>query len=285
MTKLDPTLTRKVQEWLNTPADERDIIAGATLYLQLSRNKALYNSVISKPQKFLPKLEYELRKYLRIRLDNMASKDIVKLESEVMPRVGETVALPPISPDDEFPDPTVARGRRMDHAFLPPEIQALWDSNGDRYQKIVLLFNELKGMADCPPCDRYEKLVILDELDKKYRANLKRYDAYVLEADFSSAEIKSASVDIAASDEVVVADSSAADAEPATGVDVARKISAARKYISSNKKILAGLDQSDPKAPALRTKIQEAVDLVRTLGGGFAAAQESELSQLGIVLN
>lgn len=297
MNKLDPALTRKIQEWLNTPAPERDIMAGATLYLQLSRNRALYNSVISKPQKYMPKLEYELRKFLRIRLDKMAVADIVRLESEVMPKAAETVEqLHHISTDDELPEATVARGRRFDHDSLPDGIKELWDSNAERHRRIVLLFNELKGMSEMAPCDRYEKLRILEELDRTYRSNLASYDAYVLAPVSESVSMEPASVpasaltveDVANDVPAEGADTDAAAdeaTESAPAVDIARKIGAARKTVSATKKTLVALNPADEKAAVLRSKIQDAVDTVRALGGGFSPVQEEELSQLGIVMN
>lgn len=293
MNKIDPVLTARLQEWLNTPAAKRDILAGATMFLQLSRNRALYNSVIRKPEKFHAKLEYELRKYLRIRLDGMATADIVNLEAEVMPRVEETVSdLPPISPDDEFPEATVAKGRRPDHDSLPVDIKELWDSNADRYRRIVLLFNELKAMSDAAPCDRYEKLKILADLDKTYRENLERYDNYVpTSAEASETSISDPSLESSpgfpsAVPEIPQEGSTVDPSEdPASGADVARQINAARKSVSSAKKALSELPADDPKAEVLRSRIQESIAVIRSLGGGLSDRQKSELTALGIILD
>lgn len=288
MNKIDFKLTEKIQDWLNTPASQRDIAAGAMMYLQLSRNQALYNSVMRKPEKFHAKLEYELRKFLRIRLDKMTVADISRMESEITPRVAETIGEETvISSDNELPEAVKARGKRMDHASLPPEIQELWDSNAGRYRKIVILFNELKAMSEAMPCDRYEKLRMLDELDRTYRANLERYDNFeAADADSSSGapadSIRPVFPSDGTGDSCVL---SAPAVESAAAADVARKISAARKFISSNKKVLAKMDAQDPMTGKLRAKIQDAVDTVRSLGGGFADRQESELSSLGINLN
>lgn len=288
MNKIDFKLTEKIQDWLNTPASQRDIAAGAMMYLQLSRNQALYNSVMRKPEKFYAKLEYELRKFLRIRLDKMTIADVSRMESEITPRVVETIGEETvISTDNEFPEGVTARGKRMDHASLPPEIQELWDSNAGRYRKIVILFNELKTMSGAMPCDRYEKLRMLDELDRTYRANLERYDNFEAVAANSPSgapadSLRSVFPSDGTGDSCVL---SAPAVESAAAADVARKISAARKFISSNKKVLAKMDAQDPMTGKLRAKIQDAVDTVRTLGGGFADRQESELSSLGINLN
>ena len=178
---IDNKVTQAVQDWLNTPEEQRDIRQGAELMLSLNRNRALYNSVLARPAKYKDKMIYELRKHLRMRLDNMAVADVIRLEERVIPSVKEIIAHPIISTDDEFADATIAKGKRADHDTLPTEIKALWDRNITLYRQIVLVFNELKAMEDCPPCDRYERLVILDKADKEYRANFARYDDYKFE--------------------------------------------------------------------------------------------------------
>lgn len=288
MKKLDTEFTSRLQTWLNTPPEKRDIGEGAKMYLQLTRNQALYNTVMRKPDKFHKKLEYELRKLLKIRLDKLTMADVARLESEIMPKAAETVGESMVlSVDDELPEGMTARGKRMDHASLPENIRELWDSNGERYKKIVLLFNELKGMSDSAPCDRYEKLKILAELDRIYRHNLELYDNYVAaDADSRSCgSSESLRPDFPSVQAGTPSDSPASTLDSASAADVARKINAARKLISSNKKVLAKMDASDPMLLRVRDKIQEAVDTVRTLGGSFADRQKTELVSLGITLD
>lgn len=277
MTKLDPIITRQLQNWLDTPAEGRDAAEGATLYLRVSRNHALYNSVMRNPRKFMPKLEYELRKLLRIRLDNMTASDIVRLERHVLPKVEETVSeTPEIPVDSELPQAEKARGRRMDHDSLPDEIRELWDSNGERHRKIVLLFNELKAMSEASPCDRYEKLVILEDLDRTYRSNLEKYDNYA--ADAETAPSTTSPVQVTDEETDTPAD------EAVSASDAAKVIGAARKTISTAKKTLAAMDPEDVKASELREKIAKSVDMVRSLGGTFSRRQIKELGELGVTV-
>lgn len=254
--KLDPVLTRKVQEWLDAPESERDIKEGATLMLQLNRNRALYNSVMLRPEKFKEKLIYELKKYLRMRLDDMTVSDVAAMETEVIPRAQETIdTLPVISTDDEIPEGAIAKGRRPDHDSLPAHIRDLWDSNKQRYRKIVLLFNELKAMHDAQPCDRYEKLRLLDEADKQYRSNLKKYDEYVA--------TPSAPTPVVAADQV-------------------KAVGAARKTISKYKKIIAANPEDPEKIKTAKSKIQAAVGVIRNAGAEFSDATVRELTSMGI---
>lgn len=259
--KLDPILTRKVQEWLNAPESERDIKDGATLMLQLNRNRALYNSVMLRPEKFKDKLVYELKKYLRIRLDNMTVSEVSKMETEVMPRAQETIDnMPVISTDAEITAGSVARGKRPDHDSLPASIRELWDSNEQRYRSIVLLYNELKAMSDTQPCDRYEKLRLLDEADKKYRSNLRQYDAYVATPSEPAATVA---------------------ANQIQGADMVKAVGAARKTISKYKKVIAAA-QDPEKIDTAKSKIQAAVDVIRNAGAEFSDATVQELTAIGI---
>lgn len=260
--KLDPVLTRKVQEWLNAPESERDIKEGATLMLQLNRNRALYNSVMLRPEKFKDKLVYELKKYLRIRLDNMTVSEVATMETEVMPRAKETIeSMPVISTDDEIQEGAIAKGRRPDHDSLPAHIRELWDSNKPRYRKIVLLFNELKAMHDAQPCDRYEKLRLLDEADKKYRSNLKKYDEYVAAPAAPAASVA---------------------ADQSQGTDMVKAVGAARKTISKYKKVIASNPEDPAKIETAKSKIQAAVGVIRNAGAEFSDTTVQELTAIGI---
>ena len=67
-----------MQEWLGSDAATRSLEAGAALLLRVNRNKTLYGNIVKR--KLTAKLEYELKKYLRIRLDAMTSQGIVKMD-------------------------------------------------------------------------------------------------------------------------------------------------------------------------------------------------------------
>lgn len=261
--KLDPKITQDLQAWLNTPDQERDILAGAELMLRLNHNRALYNSVIRRPEKFRDKLIYELRKFLRIRLDDLTTSEVATLEKKIIPRVAETVTYEPvISVEDEVPAGSIARGRRADHDSLPAEIRELWDSNAQRHRRIVIIFNELKAMSDAQPCDRYEKLKILDNLDRVYRANLEKYDAYVPGTPIEGAP--------------------KAEKSPALSADVVKAVGAARKTISKYKKSISKNPGDSEKLETAKSKVQAAVDVIRGAGAEFSDATVRELSAIGI---
>lgn len=264
----DNKLTQDIADWLNTPEDNRDVKAGADMMLSLNRNRALYNTVLRNPAKYMPKLVYELRKYLRMRIDKVTAADAAKIEAQVLPRVEKMLEQQPaISAEDELPDASVAKGKRADHDSLPADIRALWESNGQLHRRIVLLFNELKAMSDALPCDRYEKVRLLAEADKTYRANLERYDSFVAPA-------------VADNSNVAASDISA---EKSGSVDcVVKAIGAARKRISQYRKQLSGLGSDDPKRPELVEKIQSAVDVILSSGADLSDATKTELRAEGI---
>ena len=259
---MDNNLTLQIQEWLDTPVNERNVTAGAELLLKLNRNRILYHNIIHRGERMMGKLEYELKKYLRMRIDNKTVADVVRLEKEIMPKIQKFVEEEPANKAEHA-------GKRADHDELPPEIQALWDENFLQYSKVKAIFEELKAMKNMEPCDRYEKLKLLDEAESKYRCNLAAYDAYLKEKTFLK-------------DEDDKEDNFPNKTEDP--VEVATKINNSRKYISSNKDKLAALIEKDQeKAEALRAKMQERVDTIQSAGVAFTPDQQTELESLGII--
>ena len=60
--KIDEKLTRRIQAWLETPAEKRNINEGAVLLLKMNNNKILYRNIIMNPKKYGDYLEQELQK-------------------------------------------------------------------------------------------------------------------------------------------------------------------------------------------------------------------------------
>lgn len=261
---MDHNFTKMLQDWLNQPREQRDVQAGATMLLQLNRNKILFQNIIRKPEQMMDKLEYELKKNLRIRLDKMTVDDVVRMDRELVPKVDKMLEqdAPVISTDTDVPTAKVARGKRPDHDSLPLEIQALYVTNGDRYFKIKQLFNQLKGMQDAAPCDRYEYLKQLADLDKQYREAWEQYDSYVPGTSVPPTQV----------------------AKPVNSPDdIAKRVSAARKFISTNKPKLVALKESDQEQfGILLSKMQQRVDELQTLGSSLSESVVIELKQLGI---
>ena len=262
---MDNQFTQRLTDWLNTPREQQDITAGATMLLQLNRNRFLYANILRRPDKMYDKLVYELRKHLRIRQDNLTLRDLAQMEAQVIPAARQTLDNPPaISTDDEFPEAKVARGRRPDHDRLPAHIQALWDENLHHYKVIKQVFEQLKTMENAEPCDRYEYLKILDEADRKYRAKLEKYDAYVIGSEPDVDTTK-----------------------PATDAEARRKVNAARKTLTKYKAILRrSLQQGNATiADTAKGKILDCVNTIRAAGHAVGEAVTAELLELDIDIN
>lgn len=224
------------------------------MLLQLNRNRILHQNIIRRGVRMMPKLEYELKKHLRIRDDGKTLHEVVAMEKVMMPAVEQLVT----KPEAEH------AGKRADHDELPEEVQQLWDGNFERYTKIKALFEELKAMEKMQPCDRYEKLKLLDEAEKAYREALSAYDSYVKEDNFPSK----------------------IEEQPVDPAELATQIGNARKYISEGKGKLKKLidEGNEAKAATLREKIVERVRTIQQAGAPISDDTLAELSELGINL-
>lgn len=256
---MDDKLTKKIQQWLDTPASERDVQAGATLLLQLNRNRILHSNIVRRPERFMGKLEYELRKHLNIRVDGFTLREVVRMEREVVPAVALTLDKGvPAEPSTDEGEQKRYIGRREDHDALPEDIQALYTRNGEVYAKLKETFETLKQMEEAQPCDRYEYLKLLCELDEEYRANWEQYDHYGQSVAPTAGDANQSSAQV---------------------------VSAARKYISTNKEKLASFIEAgnEKKAEELRSKMQERIAIILADGGDFDASYKETLVSLGLV--
>ncbi len=199
---MDHQFTKKIQDWLNAKHEtDADIKLGADMLFRLNRNRFYYARACKQPKVYRSNIEYELGKFLKIRLDNMTIEEVKQMNDTVMPEaqgiLNEGVPVSTAdetskndadagSDDAELPSSesdgvaVIRKGKRNDHDFLPKDIADLWDINAKRYKDIKSTFETLKAMEDKEPCDRYEYLKILSDLDKKYRSDMLTYDSYVV---------------------------------------------------------------------------------------------------------
>ena len=271
---MDHKLTEKIQQYLQTEPAKRNVVEGATLLLSLNRNRILFQNVIKRPDKFADKVEYELKKHLKIRLDDKTMADVAAMDRTVIPFAESTINKRMVLAAEKADDIDVPEelevavrhaGKRADHDELPDEIKAVWDQSSELWFKIKETYETLKTMEKSQPCDRYEYLKILDEADKQYRKNMALYDGYVLGSEVPEAK--------------------ESELDPA---DMAKKIQAARKYISDNKKKLIELRESgewpNAKYDELLAKVQERFNFLIESGNSVSEGQVTELKELGIVV-
>lgn len=271
---MDHKLTEKIQAYLQTEPAKRNVMEGATLLLSLNRNRILFQNVMRRPEKFADKVEYELKKHLKIRLDDKTLADVAAMDRVVIPMAQETInrrldcvaeQADDIDAPEELNVIVKHAGKRPDHDELPDYIKQLWNDSAELWFKIKETFETLKTMEAAPPCDRYEYLKMLDEADKQYRANMAKYDGFVLGGE--------------------PVDDGTKEMDPA---EIAKKVQAARKYISDNKKKLAELkdagDWPNDKYGALLDKVQERFNFLIESGNSISEDQVAELKDLGIVV-
>ena len=87
---LDEKFTKAMQQWLMQRQEQRSLEEGALLLLRINRNQRLYSNIIRK--KGFQKLEYELNKHLKIRLEGLTREQVAQMERTELPRIKETLA-------------------------------------------------------------------------------------------------------------------------------------------------------------------------------------------------
>lgn len=184
---MDDKITQQVKAWLETPRAERNIPAGAMLLLKINRNQVLYNNILHNPTRLHDKLEYELKKQLQWRLQQVTHEQVVEMEDKVQQiAANRGLAAQQDNPANEF-----KAGKREDHDSLPVEIQSLYVENKSILQKMRDLHAQLRIIQSgrpgytCKDSDKYPFLQELIKLDKQYRDNWAAYDNF----DVKTAEV------------------------------------------------------------------------------------------------
>ena len=156
---------QKVQNWLDTPVDERTLEAGATLMLQATRNRILHQNVLRRSN--FDKIEYELTKYLGDKFRQCNAATVEKLTEEIA-----TVNISITG--------TETKGKRNDHDELPNEVQDIILSNSQRYARLRSLHERVKVLSGegYTPCDRFPFLKEMLQLSNEIRESWKFYDEY-----------------------------------------------------------------------------------------------------------
>ena len=269
---MDKEFTESLKRWLETPREERDVREGAELLLRINGNRHIYNLAMNRPEAAHDHVEYDLKKFLQIRLDGHTVESIREMERELLPKV-RTLIPPPeeeteseLSEDDTVEEtptaPNVHRGRRPDHDELPEHVRAIYDRGGELYEKIRRTFTELQDLEKAPPCDRYEKIKILEGLYEEYIAGWDEYDAYG------------------------TADEGEETAEPEDPGNEVKRVVAARKFISTHVAKLEQLLKTEEPAPdeieEERRQITERINLIVETGGSFKPDFAQRLRDIGV---
>ncbi len=171
-------LTPKIKAWLERPAEERDLQEGATLVLQVTRNRILYANLTRNIRARAAAIEYQLRKIHERRLHEATHEEVSAMlrQVEAISRERGLVGEAPTGRS------VWQRGKRADHDQLPDEIQKLWEENAEIRHRMRDAHTRLRMItpenSTCPDSDRYPWAKYLIEQDRLYRENWHRYDHY-----------------------------------------------------------------------------------------------------------
>ena len=122
---MNQKFNEKVQAWLNQPESERDFAVGAKLLLQLTGNQIMYRNLMANPRGKAKFIEYQLKKRLSFRLQQITHEQVEAMQAEVDKIVvNRNLEVKQQQPANEF-----KAGKRADHDQLPDEIQALYVEN------------------------------------------------------------------------------------------------------------------------------------------------------------
>lgn len=295
---MNKEFTLKLQAWLNTPKEQRDLEEGALLLLQLSNNKILYANVSRNLAKHADFIEFKLKRYLDFRLQDLTHAEVENMQAKVSliakehaldkditaPSKKEGVSSAPAATATSTviaSDTSAWRsGKRADHDTLPAEIQALYAENANIMHQMRELHLKLRTMSTaestCPDSDRYPFLKEIIALDKRYHKNWQIYDNYSAE----TANKPTATPDNTSANAPV---KTAAIATPTTTAAETAEPTAAefrqqQKNIYRQINLTKGRYKKSP-SDALRQKL---VDLYAQLASPIATLT-TELKELGII--
>ena len=182
---MDAKFTQQIQDWMNTPAEQRDYAQGALFLLKLTGNQIMYRNLMANPKRNAQFIEYQLQKRLNFRLQKLTHEQVEEMQQQV------NVIAKKLTPNT---GEGFKQGKRDDHDQLPDEIQSLYVENLGIVQRMRELHLKLRSLslenATCPDSERYPFLKELIALDKKLHSNWETYDHYtgtdgaaVMEAD------------------------------------------------------------------------------------------------------
>ncbi len=179
--QLDHKFTKLIQQWIETPADQRDYTIGALYILKLSGNQILYKNLVAAIDRRHDVIEYQLQKYYNFRVAALTHAEVEKMQEQVEKIVEEHISLAAEADEQQQQH----RGKRDDHDTLPDDIKAKYVENLSLLQRMRELHLKLRSLsletATCPDSERYPFLKELIALDKKLHANWEAYDHYIPE--------------------------------------------------------------------------------------------------------
>lgn len=175
-------LTERLQDFLDTPREDRDWNEGAILLLQLTNNTIMYRNLSINPKGKAEFIEGKLRAFLKSRREVEAHDEVIILQEQVNTIIENRTEFKEDNETKEF-----KAGKRADHDRLPEDIQALYVENLDLVHRMRELHLRLRLLSDStkqmPAAERKPLLDEFINLDKKLHANWDAYDHFVTKAE------------------------------------------------------------------------------------------------------
>lgn len=175
-------LTERLQDFLDTPREDRDWNEGAILLLQLTNNTIMYRNLSINPKGKAEFIEGKLRAFLKARREVEAHDEVIILQKQVNAIIENRTEFKEDNEAKEF-----KAGKRADHDRLPEDIQALYVENLDLVHRMRELHLRLRLLSDStkqvPAAERKPLLDEFINLDKKLHANWDAYDHFVTKAE------------------------------------------------------------------------------------------------------
>ena len=175
-------LTERLQDFLDTPREDRDWNEGAILLLQLTNNTIMYRNLSINPKGKAEFIEGKLRAFLKSRREVEAHDEVLILQEQVNAIIENRTEFKEDNEAKEF-----KAGKRADHDRLPEDIQALYVENLDLVHRMRELHLRLRLLSDStkqvPAAERKPLLDEFINLDKKLHANWDAYDHFVTKAE------------------------------------------------------------------------------------------------------
>lgn len=175
-------LTDKLQDFLDTPREDRDWNEVAILLLQLTNNTIMYRNLSINPKGKAEFIEGKLRAFLKSRREVEAHDEVIILQEQVNAIIENHTEFKEDNEAKEF-----KAGKRADHDRLPEDIQALYVENLDLVHRMRELHLRLRLLSDStkqvPAAERKPLLDEFINLDKKLHANWDAYDHFVTKAE------------------------------------------------------------------------------------------------------
>lgn len=175
---IDRKLTQQLQQWLEAKAEDRDIATGAMLLRKLVRNLIFAANFERNPQRHMKMAEYQLSKFLPMRLAEITHEDMQVMTKQVAQIAVERKLDKPARKKQK------QVGKRPDHDQLPEDIQACYAENLSIMQNMrachaqLVILSSPEKQSVCPDNDRYPFVKEIIALDERYRQNWQRYDEY-----------------------------------------------------------------------------------------------------------